>query len=153
MGAPSLYKPAYCQQIIQYLAEGHTIKAFAGHIGVGLRTVYDWIKQHDEFADAHEIGEAKSLGFWEDKLIAAAKGDNKDAAPSVLIFGVKNRGSEYWRDVHKIEHGKPGDFSTMSDDDLDAIIASAQGAISASNTREAEASNKKGMRGKSSGLH
>lgn len=137
----SLYKPAYCNEIIQYLAEGHTLKAFAGHIGVGLRTVYDWIKRYEDFAEAHEIAEAKSLCFWEDRLIASANGENKDAAPSVLIFGVKNRGAEHWRDVQKVEVGKPGEFSGMTDEELDQFISREQGAIGISARGEEKARN------------
>lgn len=107
-GPPSSFKQAYCEEIVKYLAEGHTIAAFAGHIGVGLRTVYDWLKRHPEFADAHEIAKLKSLAFWEDRLLDASKGDTK-AAPAVLIFGLKNRGPEHWRDVQSLEHtGKDG---------------------------------------------
>jgi hypothetical protein len=107
-GRKSLYKEAYCNEVISYLAEGHTLAAFAGHIGVDPSTVHDWVKAHPEFAAAHKIAKAKSLAFWEGQLIAAAKGENK-GAPAILIFGVKNRGAEYWRDVQSLEHtGKDG---------------------------------------------
>lgn len=107
-GRPSAYKESYCQELLDYLAEGHSIAAFAGHVGVTKCTIFEWVKKHPDFAEAHQIAKGKSLAFWEDKLIAAAKGENK-GAPAVLIFGVKNRGPEYWRDVQSLEHtGKDG---------------------------------------------
>jgi hypothetical protein len=37
---------------------------------------------------------------------------------TAAIFWMKNRRSEDWRDVHKHEHGKPGDFDNMGADEL-----------------------------------
>jgi hypothetical protein len=107
-GPPSKYKEAYNNEVIEYLAQGYSVAAFAGHIGVDKTTVFDWLKKYPEFAASYQIAKGKSLAFWEGLLIAAAKGETK-AAPAVLIFGVKNRGPEEWRDVQSLEHsGKDG---------------------------------------------
>lgn len=42
------------------------------------------------------------------------------------IFWMKNRQSHNWRDVHKHEHGEPGDFDTMDDDQLRQYIRTEQ---------------------------
>lgn len=42
------------------------------------------------------------------------------------IFWMKNRKSQEWREVSKVEHGQPGDFDTMSDEDLKNYILSEQ---------------------------
>ena len=48
---------------------------------------------------------------------------------TAMIFWLKNRRAEQWRDIHKHEHGQPGDFDRMSDDDLQAFIASEAPAV------------------------
>ena len=54
--------------------------------------------------------------------------------------------------VDKKEVGKPGDFSRMTEDELEAFIAAGQNPLSGGDSREEATSGPKGMR-KSSGLH
>lgn len=103
MGNPSSYKSTYCKEVIECLAKGHSVAAFAGEIGVAASTVYDWIKAHEEFAEAYGIAKAKSALSWEKRLIDFAEGGKGNVA--AIIFGVKNRASDEWRDVQKHEHG------------------------------------------------
>jgi hypothetical protein len=107
-GRKSHYDPKYCKEVIEYLGKGHSVTAFAGHVGVARSVVFDWLKRYPEFDEAYQIAKGKSLGAWETKLIAIADGDSK-GNPAAVIFGVKNRGSEDWRDVQSLEHtGKDG---------------------------------------------
>jgi hypothetical protein len=46
------------------------------------------------------------------------------ADTTALIFWLKNRRPDKWRDVHKHEHGKPGDFDGMTKEQLDDFIRS-----------------------------
>jgi len=39
------------------------------------------------------------------------------------LSAMKNRRADQWRDVHKHEHGRPGDFDNMSDDELRTYVA------------------------------
>lgn len=107
MSRATSYKPAYCNEVIECLAKGHSVTAFAGQIGVAASSVYKWIKDHEDFAKAYAVAKAKSVMFWEERLIeisASGKG-NVTAA----IFGLKNRAASEWRDVQAIEHtGKDG---------------------------------------------
>ncbi len=44
------------------------------------------------------------------------------ADTTAMIFWLKNRRKQEWRDVQQHEHGKPGDFSSLEDQELDALI-------------------------------
>lgn len=106
-GRPSKYDPAYCEQVIDCLADGHSVTAFAGRIGVARSTVFKWAEEHREFSDAVKVGQARATEFWEKILADVARdgGGNATAA----IFGLKNRASDDWRDkVEQEISGKDG---------------------------------------------
>lgn len=51
------------------------------------------------------------------------------ADTTAMIFWLKNRRNKAWRDVQQVEHGKPGDFSHLSNEDLDDTIRELQNSI------------------------
>lgn len=109
MGNPSKYKSEYCKTAVEYLGRGHSIEALAGKLDVAESTVHDWGHAHPEFRSALNLGIAKAIGFWEDKLIAGADGETR-ANATLIIFALKNRASAAWSDKIVNEHtGKNGD--------------------------------------------
>lgn len=90
----SKYTPEMCAKAIDLMADGFSVLAVAGVLGVGRRTVYDWIERHEEFAEAVELGQAKRCHFWEKKLKDAASGPEVTSC----IFTLKNAAPEEWRD-------------------------------------------------------
>ena len=106
-GRPSKYDPAYCDQVILCLSQGHSVTAFAGEIGVARATVFNWANENPEFLDALKVGQALATKFWERILVqVAAKGEGNATA---TIFGLKNRASEDWADkIHTELTGKDG---------------------------------------------
>lgn len=101
-GRPSTYDPAYCDAIIDYMAEGYSVTAFAGSVRVSRQTIYNWADEHPEFFDALEVGRAAAATWWEGRLRdTAEKGEGNATA---AIFGLKNRAAEEWREKSAIEH-------------------------------------------------
>lgn len=110
VGAPSKYKPEYCQQLIEHMAEGLSFESFAGIIEVNRDSLYEWIKVHQEFSDAKKIAVDKSLHFWEklglNNIINISESESQGEGfgrsssrslnSSVWIFNMKNRFG--WRD-------------------------------------------------------
>lgn len=95
-GRPSKYEAVHCEQVIECLAQGHSVTAFAGEIGVARSTVFKWADEHPEFSDALKTGQARATAFWEKILIGVAR-DGKGNA-TAAIFGLKNRAAEDWAD-------------------------------------------------------
>ena len=62
-GRPSLYKPEYCEMLIEYMGRGMTFTAFASQVGVCRDTLYEWCNKHPEFSYAKKIGGAHSENF------------------------------------------------------------------------------------------
>lgn len=101
-GRPTKYKAEYGPKAIEFMAGGYSVKAFAGHIGVALSTVYKWAEENAEFSDALKTAQAMAALWWEDILRNVASTGEGNA--SAAIFGVKNRSQEEWKDKHDIDH-------------------------------------------------
>lgn len=131
VGRPTIYKPEYCEEVIELMAGGYSIAAVAGKLRVSRQTVYDWGDAHPEFLDALNVARAASALWWEDRAVALAKGGEGNA--SVVIFGLKNRVADEWRDKQEYDHrssdgsmtpkGVPDDLRTA----LDAIAGKLAG--------------------------
>ena len=65
-GRPSLYDPAYCEQVIEWGAMGKSKAWMCANLGVSRQTVEDWTKAHPEFLDAIMRAMLMSQSWWED---------------------------------------------------------------------------------------
>src|SRR5262249_1310174 len=55
-GRPSLYRPDYCDRIIEAMASGLSAEAAAAKIGISARSLFYWQQQHPEFFAGHSGG-------------------------------------------------------------------------------------------------
>jgi transposase-like protein len=101
-GAPTKYKLEYCEEIIESGKAGYSLTAFAGSIGVCRETVRQWRNKYPEFAEAAAVAAACAAVVWESKLIALADGEPGNV--TAVIFALKNRVGEDWRDRTITEH-------------------------------------------------
>lgn len=95
-GRPSAYDPAFCQVVEDALAQGFSLAVAAGDVGVTRQTLDNWTKEHPEFFDAVRIGRAKGARVWEQRLAKLA--DTNEGNATGVIFGLKNRLPEDWKD-------------------------------------------------------
>ena len=105
VGRPSKYDPAYCGEVEAFLADGYSLEAFAGEIGVCRDTIYEWKNVHPEFSDAVKRATAKAVLWWEKanrKMATTGEGN-----ATAIIFGLKNRAKEEWRDISRNELSGP----------------------------------------------
>ena len=109
-GRPTKYDPDYCEAVIAFMAQGFSLTAWAGQIGISRSTVNVWAEANPEFSEALNVAKAKRLMFWEQTAInVAAKGTGGPGAASVITFGLKNMGGDEWVDTTKHEvTGKNG---------------------------------------------
>jgi hypothetical protein len=118
-GRPSLYKPEYCEAVIDFMSEGYDLTAFAGSIRVSRRTVYEWMDAHADFSHAVEIARCARSYAFQRKLITTKIGVGVTAA----IFGLKNAEPEDWQDRYNTTTDVNVRIEQLSDEQLDAIIA------------------------------
>ena len=56
-------------ELIEHMAEGYSFESFAGLVGVGRTTLYNWAATHEEFAEAKDRAFAACLYWWEQRAI------------------------------------------------------------------------------------
>ena len=144
-GRPSSYKPEYVIQVQKLCVLGATDVDIADFFGVAVSTVSKWKHDHPEFSEALKSGKDaaderverslyhKAVGYTFDAIHFSAFQGVVTATPyrehvppdtTAAIFWLKNRRSDRWRDVHKVEHGQAGDFDNMSDKELEETLRS-----------------------------
>ena len=99
-GRPTKYKEAYCNEVIETMATGLSLTAFAGEIGVSRDTVNEWTRVHPEFSDAVKVGQAKRVKYLERTMLDGEFGPRVTAR----IFALKNADPDEWRDKQHSEH-------------------------------------------------
>ena len=66
VGRPSLYDPAYIEQVIELGKLGKSTEAISAILGVGTSTLYRWRNEFEEFRDALDTAKEYELLWWED---------------------------------------------------------------------------------------
>lgn len=109
-GRPSLYKPEYCDRVLELGRLGKSVAYMAAKIGVARNTLeMNWPAAHPEFAEALEQARLESQACWEDL------GQNNLTTPgfsaSAWSRSMAARFPNDWRETHRNEltgaDGKP----------------------------------------------
>lgn len=100
-GRPSLYKPAYCNEVIDCGSRGLSLTAFAGEIGVSRDTINEWQRVHPEFSAACKKAQAKRTLFLESGML-----EREATGPMVTArrFGLVNADPGYWSEKQAVTH-------------------------------------------------
>jgi len=119
-GRPTKYRPEYCEQAIEFMRDGYSATAFAGHIGVSFSALKLWMDEYPEFMAAIKAARAASAKWWETALRNTAVTGTGNA--TACIFGVKNRSQDEWKD--KQEHDHTSSDGSMSPTRIEIVPAS-----------------------------
>lgn len=104
-GRPTTYDPALGERIVAIMSEGLSLAAAAAECDVHRARVYDWEKQHPDFAELVALARVKRQAFLERRLMTAEVG----AIVTSSIFALKNAAPDDWREKQEFEHtGKNG---------------------------------------------
>jgi len=99
-GQPTKYKKKYCDEIVEYMAQGYSATAFAGKIGVCADTIQEWTNSHKEFSLARRKGVAAAEQYYitmgKGLMTGKVKGNS-----TPWIFMLKNICG--WRDKQELD--------------------------------------------------
>lgn len=122
-GRPTKYDKKYCKVAVEFMSQGYSVTALAGHIGVARSTIFKWAEDNQEFSDAIKEGQAGASAFWEKLLINNAITGEGNA--TTCIFGVKNRCRDDWQDKQQTELSGPDGGAIKTDNKFTVEIVSA----------------------------
>lgn len=118
-GRPTKYDPAYCEAVIETMAKGLSLTAFAGSIRVARSTINEWIDTYPAFSESVRVGKACRTAALEEGMLGAESGP----AVTARMFALKNADPEEWRDKREVEHSGKMEVSTK--EQRDAAVAAA----------------------------
>lgn len=121
-GAPTLYKPEYCQKVIEFGKLGLSITEMACELDVVKQTMYDWEKVHPEFLDAMTRARQESQAWYEKQGRSGIwAGSNFNAA--TWAKQVSCRFPDDYREKQDVNLGGQKDNPIKTDIDNDALNA------------------------------
>lgn len=100
---PSSYSPDVVPQVEALVAQGYSMTAVAGGVGVATSTLYEWANTHEELSEAIKRARPAGIKWWEDKHRAAIEA-GQTYNMTGIIFGLKNRARDEWADVQTQRH-------------------------------------------------
>jgi transposase-like protein len=140
VGAPSKYDAKLMPQFARFMCQrGATMAELAEAFKIANSTLYEWINRYPELHEAIQIGvdvfnprveralAERALGFFvtlreevrdpeTGKMIAPAQRQYYPPDPTCIIFFLKNRMRDKYKDVHRIENEKPGGRQSLYPD-------------------------------------
>jgi hypothetical protein len=132
IGRPSKYEPRFCEMVMEDMAKGFSLTAFAGLIGVNRDTIHAWMKEHPDFSEAVTRAKAARLRNWEEVALKMRTTGGGPGGATITVFGLKNMGDDEWSDRHSLElSGKGGGPIETSDVTPRERIASRIASLSA----------------------
>jgi len=120
MGRPTKYDADYHpRSALEMASQGLIVAEMAATWGVAKSTVYEWRGKHPEFSDALKTG-ADNV---DDQIEKALYNKALDGDTTAMIFWLKNRRSNTWRDRHiqKLEGEVKIDYSDAAREVLDRL--------------------------------
>lgn len=102
-GSMSVYHDAYAVEVVDFMGQGFSLTAFAGHIGQPFEIVCDWMRDCEAFNFAVARGRAKRVMALEQTFLKTESGPKVSSHKHAL----NNAAPQEWRD--KIEHVGPND--------------------------------------------
>ena len=117
-GRPTLYKPEYCETVVQLGAQGCSVVQMASRIGVVRSTLEtEWPAAHPDFSEAFALARQLSQNWWEDQAHTALR--SKDFNGALWGRNMSSRFPKEWRESTKQEHsgpdGKPIEIEAKSE--------------------------------------
>jgi hypothetical protein len=108
-GAPTKFSADIVEQTRELALQGKTDEEIAAAVGVSRSTLALWKVRHSEFSDALKAWKDEADDGVEHSLYRKALGGDTTA----MIFWLKNRRQQQWRDKQEVEHTAGGDLADI----------------------------------------
>lgn len=122
-GRPTDYRPEYCQSVIDDMAKGYSLTAFAGLIGVSRSTINEWMSAHPEFSEAVSRAKALRLRDWETVALDMRTKGGGPGGATITVFGLKNMGGDEWQAPERMETALSAKVEHAADASFAAVVS------------------------------
>ena len=116
-GRPSKYKIEYCEEVKEFMGQGYSLTAFAGSIGCGRGTVYEWEASIPAFYEAVNIARAKRVLKLEIDMLSSINA----TVVKARIRALKNACPAEWRTKIEREIPRRVNVSRVTEQDATRI--------------------------------
>lgn len=123
MARPTVYKPEYCDLVVDLGRQGKSVVQMACAIDVVRSTLYEWCKDHPEFSDAFTRARQLSQDWWETQAQCGLTADRFNA--QLWSRSMAARFPEDYQERKGMELSGPGgaDIKTTTRIELVAAVA------------------------------
>lgn len=123
MARPTVYKPEYCDLVVDLGKQGKSVVQMACAIDVVRSTLYEWCKDHPEFSDAFTRAKQLSQDWWETQAQCGLTADRFNA--QLWSRSMAARFPEDYQERKGVELSGPGgaDIKTTTRIELVAAVA------------------------------
>lgn len=123
MARPTVYKPEYCDVVVDLGRQGKSVVQMACAIDVVRSTLYEWCKDHPEFSDAFTRAKQLSQDWWETQAQCGLTADKFNA--QLWSRSMAARFPEDYQERKGVELSGPGgaDIKTTTRIELVAAVA------------------------------
>jgi len=105
IGRPTLYKPEYCDLVVELGKKGFSREAIVAELDIHYNTLNLWAEHNDEFMEALERAKNFELAFWEriamDNIVERPNGSKVNA--NLWSMSMSARFPAKYRDNSKVE--------------------------------------------------
>lgn len=120
-GRPSSYREEYSYLVRDAMAEGYSLSGFAGKMGLSRSCLDGWQEKYPEFAESCARGKTARLYWWERQALEVAQTGGQGSQATMIIFGLKNMGSDDWRERIDMNHSGSINLSALVSDSMKTI--------------------------------
>jgi len=94
--------------VLELMGEGGSKSEVMAMLKISTDLYYRWMDEEPEFYETIKEGSRLSQAKWEQVAREGAFGTNPDINPTMMIFNLKNRFPDDWRDKREHEIGGNG---------------------------------------------
>jgi hypothetical protein len=87
---PTLYRPEFCRKMIEFCAQGYSITAFAGEIGVSRDCLTKWGQRYLLFLESIGAAKAAAARYHDEISLKIATNGGAPGQASMVMFYLRN---------------------------------------------------------------
>ena len=122
-GAPTDYREAHNDAVLAAMSEGYSLSGFAGYLGVTRQSIDAWCDANPKFAEACARAKSARLHWWETQALEIARTGGQGSQATMVIFGLKNMGSDEWKEKQELAITGTVTLASMVESSLRALEA------------------------------